>query len=33
MTGKSQGGNFDKTPPVGVEEYDTAIMSNSHTVA
>jgi hypothetical protein len=27
MTGKSQDGNFDKTPPVGIEEYDTAIRS------
>jgi tRNA (cmo5U34)-methyltransferase len=27
MTDKSQDGNFDKTPPVGVEEYDTAIRS------
>jgi tRNA (cmo5U34)-methyltransferase len=27
MTGKSQDGNFDKTPPVGVEEYDSAIRS------
>lgn len=27
MTGKSRDGNFDKTPPVGVEEYDTAIRS------
>jgi tRNA (cmo5U34)-methyltransferase len=27
MTGKSQDGNFDKTPPVGVDQYDTAIRS------
>jgi tRNA (cmo5U34)-methyltransferase len=27
MTGKTQDGNFDKTPPVGVEGYDTAIRS------
>ena len=27
MTGKSRDGNFDKTPPVGVEEYDSAIRS------
>ena len=27
MTGKSRDGNFDKTPPVGVEEYDKAIRS------
>jgi tRNA (cmo5U34)-methyltransferase len=27
MTNKSQNGNFDKTPPVDVEEYDTAIRS------
>jgi tRNA (cmo5U34)-methyltransferase len=27
MIGRSRDGNFDKTPPVGVEEYDTAIRS------
>ena len=27
MTDKPQDGNFDKTPPVGVEEYDSAIRS------
>jgi tRNA (cmo5U34)-methyltransferase len=27
MTRKSRDGNFDKTPPVGVEEYDSAIRS------
>jgi tRNA (cmo5U34)-methyltransferase len=27
MAGKSRDGNFDKAPPVGVEEYDTAIRS------
>ena len=27
MTMKTRDGNFDKTPPVGVEEYDKAIRS------